>query len=239
MNIVKSFVLSLGLGASSWAFAGGGATGGATEATQLLNNAELIEQVMTAKQQLDAMLADLQKLKNFVESGGPFTETLTQLNEIVQYGQALAYNAMNLSEMFNERYKDFSNFFQQETGESYDDMLERYQDWSREGLDNVHSALRAANLQSKYFQSDAQTIKEIEHQAQTAQGRDQLLQAGIAIAANQAKQMVELRQLISSDMQMQANYQAQQIQRQAEEDAAMAKALKKVDMKSKKEWKYL
>ena len=98
-------------------------------------------------------------------------------------------------------------------------VKERYQKWSRQNLDNVNSALRAANLQSKYFQTEAQTIKEIERKAQTAEGRDQLLQAGVEIASLQAKQMIQLRQLIASDMQMQAMYQASVIDKQAERDA--------------------
>lgn len=213
----------------------GAATGGATEITQIANNLELIEQVVTTKAQLETMITNLKKLKDFVDNGGQLIESLTQLNNIVQYGQALAYNANNLSLEFNKRYQDFEQFSAQQTanGGKYDlkNSKDRYQKWARQNLDNVHSALRAANLQSKYFQSDAQTIKEIEHKAQTAAGRDQLLQAAIEIAAQQAQQMVQLRQLIASDMQMQANYQASLVDRQAENDAIKAEALRDYNAK--------
>lgn len=215
----------------------GAATGGATEVTQILNNLQLIEQVMTTKEQLDVMISELKRLKNFVNSGEDLKGILLQLRYIIRYGQALAYNADNLSEEFNNRYQDFNYFLEQQTQTSgqYQTLAanERYQNWSRENLDSVHSALRAANLQSKYFQSEAQTIAEIERKSQTAAGRDALLQAAIEIAALQAKQLLQLRQLIASDMQMQANYQASLIDRQAEEDAIKAKALEKYDGKDK------
>lgn len=237
--------LSLSMGLSNLAYAGA-ATGGATEVTQILNNVELVQQVMTTKKQLDTMVTNLKKLGSFVNNGQALIDDLRQLNSIIQYGQALAYNAQNLSEEFNKRYQDFEQFAAQQAanGGQYDVSAakDRYQKWSRENLDSVHSALRAANLQSKYFQNDAQTIKEIERKAQTAAGRDQLLQAGVEIAAQQAQQMVQLRQLIASDMQMQANYQASIIDRKAEEDAIRAEALRPYDAKDpnpngyKKRW---
>lgn len=213
----------------------GAATGGATEVTQILNNIELVQQVITTKEQLETMITNLKKLQDFVNNGAGLIDALKELNNIVQYGQALAYNAANLSSEFNNRFKDFEQFASKISadGGKYDLQYskDRYQKWARQNLDNVHSALRAANLQSKYFQSDAQTIKEIERKAQTAQGRDQLLQAGIEIAAQQAQQMVQLRQLITSDMQMQANYQASLVDRQAEKDAIKAEALREYDAK--------
>lgn len=213
----------------------GGMTGGATEFTQILNNTELVAQVLTAKEQLETMITNLKKLQSFVGNGAGLLDTLKELNSVVQYGQALAYNADNLAQQFSERFQDFDQFAAKLTadGGKYDVAYskDRYQKWARQNLDNVHSALRAANLQSKYFATDAQTIKEIERKAQTAAGRDQLLQAGIEIAAQQAQQMVQLRQLIASDMQLQANYQASIVDRQAEQDAIKADALREYDAK--------
>ncbi|WP_314909771.1 P-type conjugative transfer protein TrbJ [Cardiobacterium hominis] len=229
---MKKTLLSLTIGLSimgNQIFAGA-ATGGATEPTQMMNNVELVlsnaqllKEVETSINQLQTMYTNLKKLKEFVNNGDAIIEELLNLNQIIQYGQALAYNANNMSEEFNERYKDFDKFYEQVQAQNgkydHENAKGRYQKWSRQNLDNVNSALRAANLQSKYFQTEAQTIKEIERKAQTAEGRDQLLQAGVEIASLQAKQMIQLRQLIASDLQMQANYQASVIDRQAEKDA--------------------
>lgn len=198
----------------------GGVTGGATEFTQMLNNSELMAQVITAKEQLDKMITDLQKLQSFASSGQALADALGELNGIVQYGQALAYNAENLSTEFEKRFGDFNSYANQ-----FGVKSDRYQKWSRQNLDSIHGSLRAANLQSKYFASQSQTISEIERRSQTAVGRDQILQAGVDIAAQQARQMVELRQLIAADMQMQANYQASLVDRQAEEDARQLNAI--------------
>ena len=229
---MKKTLLSLTIGLSvmgNQIFAGA-ATGGATEPTQIMNNVELVlsnaqllKEVETSISQLQTMYTNLKKLKDFANNGDAIIEELLNLNQIIQYGQALAYNANNMTEAFNERYSDFDKFSEQIKARDgkvdNEQMKDHYQKWSRQNLDNVNSALRSANLQSKYFQTEAQTIKEIEQKAQTAEGRDQLLQAGIEIASLQAKQMIQLRQLIASDMQMQAMYQASVIDRQAERDA--------------------
>ena len=222
--------LTISLSVLSGQVFAGAATGGATEPTQIMNNvelvmsnAQLVKEVETSISQLQTMYTNLKKLKEFANNGDAIIEELLNLNQIIQYGQALAYNANNMSEEFNERYTDFDKFSEQIRANDgkvdNEQVKERYQKWSRQNLDNVNSALRAANLQSKYFQTEAQTIKEIERKAQTAEGRDQLLQAGVEIASLQAKQMIQLRQLIASDMQMQAMYQASVIDKQAERDA--------------------
>ena len=239
---MKKLVLFIAMGLySSLSFAGS-AIYGATEPTQILNNIELVQQsidiykqLQTAKDQLQTMLTDLKKLGSFTDNGQDLVNILSNLNKVIQQGQALAYSADNLSSEFTKRYKDFDKYFAEQINKNgkvdINSAKNRYQNWSRENLDSVHSALRAANLQSKYFQNDAETIKEIERKSRTAQGRDQILQAGVEIAANTAKQMVELRQLISSDMQLQANYQASLIDRQAEKDAWKLKAMQPYDAK--------
>ncbi len=218
---MKKLKLSLILAGfiSTSSFAGSVAGfGGSTEVTQILNNVELVSEVSQTYDQLQVMYQDLKNLTNFIENGGNFTDLLNEVRNTVQYGQALAYNAQNLSQEFNKRYQGFEKYAQ-EKGVPKTADSKKYSDWSRQNLDNVHSALRNANLQSKYFDNEAQTIKEIEKQAKTATGRQQLQQAGIEILSLQATQMIRLRQMIASDMQMQANYQASVIDRQAETDA--------------------
>lgn len=223
---------------------GGAMTGGATEPTQIMNNIELLlsnmqlaTEVKTTIDQLQTMYTNLKKLQDFVNNGDAVIAELTKLSEVIQVGQALAYDANNLSQMYAERYQDFEQFAemtsknQGKRDESWE--KDRYQKWSRQNLDSVHSALNAANLQSRYFYTEAAAIQEIERKAQSAEGRDQLLQAGIEIAALQANQMIKLRQMIASDMQMQANYQASLIDRQAEKDAWKVEALKDHDARDK------
>lgn len=227
----KMLIAAMALSFGSSIFAGGGVTGGATEVTQILNNGELLAQVATAKSQLETMITDLKKLADFKENNIDIIDKLRKLEQAIQYGQSLAYNANNIATQFENRFSDFSEYTAQIAGSSPATSATRYQDWSRQNLDNINSALQSANLQSKYFKTEAQRIKEIEHQVKTAQGRDQLLQAGIEMATLQSGQMIRLRQLISSDMQMQANYQASVIDRQAESDAIKVEALKKYDAK--------
>lgn len=217
--IISSLFLSINNAISG----GGGISGGATEVTQLMNNSELITQIETARQQLETMHTNLKRLKNFTVSGENLIEDLKSLQNAIQVGQVIAYDAFNLAEQFENKYKDFNEYAKNFTLSDDKTTSEKYQRWSRDNLDNIQSALMSANLQSQHFKSEAQAIKEIEYKAQTAEGRDALLQAGIEISALQSSQLIQLRQLIASDMQMQANYQASIVQRQAEKDAVIQK----------------
>lgn len=226
----KILIFAMTLSFSSLTSAGGsGVGGGATEMTQMLNNSELISQVTTTRNQLEIMLKNLKKLNSYKVNSIDIITNIRQLELLIQRGQALAYNANNLAAQFENRYSDYSEYIVNVRAQNLDET--RYQDWSRQGLDNILSALQNANLQSKYFKTEAQRIKEIEHQAATARGRDQLLQASIELASLQSGQMIRLRQLISSDLQMQANYQASLIDRQAEKDAIKVEALRDYDAK--------
>lgn len=238
MHTIKTRFLALSFAVlclSPLTYAGGSRPVGALESTQLINKTQLIAQVKNMIEQLQIMNTNLKKLKEFMDNGEQLLEELSELSEIINVGQALAYDAEHLSDEFSKRFEDFDQFVQRTSAASgFRDAAfeaDRYQKWARQNLDNVHSALRAVNFNSKYFKSQAQTLKEIEHHAKTAVGRDQLLQAGIEITALQVKQLQSLQQLMSSDIQMQANYQASLIDRQAEADAIKAESLKPYDGK--------
>ena len=87
----------------------GGVFLGATEITQLLNHAELIESYVTQANQLATQLQQFQvQLRNATTLSsqlfGPIRSDLLRLSQVVQGGQSLSYSMANLDGGFANRY---------------------------------------------------------------------------------------------------------------------------------------
>lgn len=204
---------------------GGGLTGGATELTQLANNSELVaiigkeaEQISNQLTQINNQIQQYNQLVNQYNNmltntlqlpnhiWGQAESALQNLANVAQTGEALAYSMTNLDAEFRNKYQ------------SYDDHLLRdydranfpgeYKEWSDTNRDSIRSALLAANLQADQFATENSTLQQIQTLSQTSTGRLQAIQAGSLIAAQQVRQVQKLRQLVMSQIQLQASVAA-------------------------------
>ena len=219
----KTAILVLGVALSLNALAGGGGlTGGATELTQIANSAELgaiirneAQQVSNQITQINRQIQEYQQLVNQYNNmltntlqlpshiWGQAETALQNLANVVQTGEALAYSMTNLDTEFRNKYQ------------SYDDHLLRdydrtnfpaeYREWSDTNRDSIRSALLSANLQADQFSTENSTLQQIQALSQSSTGRLQAIQAGSLISAQQVRQIQKLRQLIMSQIQMQAS----------------------------------
>ncbi|SIR07095.1 P-type conjugative transfer protein TrbJ [Marinobacterium stanieri] len=208
---------------------GGGLTGGATEATQILNNAELIdvaikeaENLAYTIRQYEIMYENFRNLPNHIKQQA--LADLQNLAQIVSTGRAVAYSSGQIDEDYRREYRDFEHYAQRQQ-ESHDALAERYRNWSQSNHDSVRGALRAAGLQAQQFDREASALRSIELQMENAVGTKQLLQAGGSIAAIQVKQLQKLRQLQMAQIQLQASHVGGQVDRQAEDDSAWHRAV--------------
>ena len=189
-------------------------TGGSTEVTQILNNtqllkenAELIEHTMVLKSQLDDMQRNSTGLTSFSWSSA--ADDLRRLAAMARQGQAMSYGAANQDAAYRNKYPGYSSYVREQTG-STQRFSDRYDDWSKTNVATITSAMQAAQLQESQFATEDQTMRQLEHLGETAMGRQQALQVGHQIAAQQVRQTQKLRALIMAQMQMQANYMAKE-----------------------------
>ncbi len=205
------------------AFAGGGVPGvpvGATEITQIANNVELVASVAKQAQQVSNQLLQIQNqiqaYKNMVTNTlnipnqiwAQADGLLNQLVGIVNQGQALAFSATNINDLFKQKYPGYTP--PQDFGAAYQNITDTT-------LDSVRGALNAANLQSKDFTSEESALNAIAAQSQSAQGRMQAIQAGNSIAMAQVQQMRKMRALQMAQMQAQSAYISGQAQQKADD----------------------
>lgn len=224
-STVAGVLLVLSISGSAHA---GAAGGGATEWTQLLNNAQLLEQsgqgvkslanqatqitnqmtqIQNQLNQYRTMLQNLEKLPDNI--WGQAQQDLNQLRSLVQQGDGIAFSMGNLDDVLKERFPSFEEFASGvEGGQNFS---EQYQSWSQTNRDTIGGTLAQAGLTAKQFDSEQATMQQLQAQSESAVGQLQALQVGHSIASQQVEQMQKLRGLVAQQSTMMgAWYQSEQ-----------------------------
>jgi type IV secretion system protein TrbJ len=184
-------------------------TGGSTEVTQLLNNAEMVnqttQQIMMVQQQL-TMLAN--QAKNLTTAPqqiwGQAQSDLMRLTSLVAQGQSIAYSAQNVDQVFRQRFPGYGSTT---TNTNYGQLYRSWSDASRQGLS---TALQAAGFQAGNFATEQAALQQIQGISAGSPGSLQAIQAGNMIASQQVEQLQKLRQLTVAQMEAQNGYLAAQ-----------------------------
>lgn len=232
-------VVTLLLSATNPANAGT-ATGAATEWTQLLNNGELISLVGQSGEQIQNQITQITQLAEQIQNQlniyqnmlqntaqlpnhvwGLIESDLTQLRNVVEQGQGIAFSMGNADEILSQRFKSYSEFKTSlPDGETFSTT---YQSWSDTNRGTIAGTLKAASLTSQQFDSEEDTMSELRSMSQSADGQMKALQVGHQIASQQVGQMQKLRGLVSQQMTMMGTWlQAEQ----SDKDLAQARRQK-------------
>lgn len=194
-------------------------TGGSTEVTQIMNNAQLIQQTSEMYDQTRKLMDQLRKQKEMVDdmkkhgktlSGQEWSHTsqdLKKLSDVVRQGEAIAYSSANLDGLYRQKYKGYGAYAKENSGtaSTYSD---RYASWSDTNRDSIVGAMKSANLQAAQFDTEEDAMRTIENMGRSSQGRMEAIQVGNLIASQQVGQMQKLRGLVMAQMQMQSSFLA-------------------------------
>jgi P-type conjugative transfer protein TrbJ len=194
-----------------------------SEVTQLLNKATMVKQLATQAQQLQAEISQFQDMVTnskgvSTQIWGKAMQDFAQLQSLMQRSKALAGSASNLDGQFSSRYGTYGNYLNQKMGTH--DWHNKYSQWSQEGSDNALYTLKGLGLQASQMQNEQALMKNLQGMAGSASGRMQALQVANMISAQNVDQVFKLRQLMMMQLQMQANYLAQQQDKAAADLAA-------------------
>lgn len=191
-----------------------------TEWTQLASQAEAIQQTANQLRQIQQQLQQyqtmLQNTATLPEQA--FSNTFNAIREVTavyESGKALAATAANLDEQFARRYTTYRG-----QKLSQKDWENKYQQWSQEANANTLNTLRSVGLQHHQLQDEEQIIKRLQSLSRSSSGRMQALQVANQMAAESLRQTQKLRQLMMLQLQMQANYLAQEEDRRALSEAS-------------------
>ena len=201
---------------------------GATEWTQILNNAELVSLVGQSGEQIGNQITQISQLAEQIQNQiriyqnmlqntltlpshvwGQVESDLNRLRSLVSQGQGIAFSMGNADDVLRQRFQSFSEFKSGlANGETFSAS---YRQWSDTNRDTIASTLRAAGLTAEQFTSEEATMSQLRSMSQSAVGQMQALQAGHQIAAQQVAQAQKLRGLVSQQITMMgAWYQSEQ-----------------------------
>ena len=192
--------------------------GVATEWTQILNHVQLVMNYIRMGVQLQI---EMQQLSEQLKQGkglpsqifGSIQQDLGQLAQIVQGGQALAYSMGNLDAQFRNTFPGYSS----RTSGYFND----YKKWSQTSLDTTLNTLRAVGMQGQQLNSAQSVLARLRAMSAGAGGQMEAVEVGNQIAEQQVEQLMALRQLMLVDLQSKQAYQAEQIQKEQADKAAL------------------
>jgi P-type conjugative transfer protein TrbJ len=180
---------------------------------EIYENSTMIQTAQSLATQLQQLQAQLNMAKiTPTQAFSRVSGIMNNLNQVSQGGQALSYAMGNLDNQFTANYAKVG--YAPTT--SY---ATRYSQWSATSLDTTQKALDVANLQSQNQSGESDLITNLQSQAQSADAAVSTVQVGNQVAAEELNQLMQLRQLMMSDMSSKAAFQAQQIK---EHDEAAA-----------------
>jgi P-type conjugative transfer protein TrbJ len=202
--------------------------GGATEVTQILNNVELVNQSAQMYQEVQQTLQQVQmmqqQLKNLISAPqqlwGQAQQDLIQLTQLVSQTTAISYAAANIDQQFRQAFPGFA----QTAGNT--NFGAKYKDLMGKAMDGLNSALQAAGMNVKQFDTERNAIVQIQGISAGSQGALQAMQAGNMIASQTVDQLQKLRQLLATQTLAQSNYLGMQAQMQADQTDAAQTVLK-------------
>lgn len=213
---IFAVMLSVAVSVVSPVALAGGAVAGATEITQIMNNAQLAaqyaEQAQQTVTQVKQYQAMLQNLKQMAPSGSldqqakrmwkdqNMTQVMKNLQKVVIDGQQQAYTSANAESNFQRLNKGYGKYpFEHNYGTAY-------KDWSNNTLNSVQNSLATVTTQSENFASEEGMVQELQQRSSTAQGQLEATQAASDIGVAMVGQMQKLRQLQMAQMQAQNAY---------------------------------
>lgn len=216
----------------------GAAAGGATEVTQILNNAQLmaiftketaqyakqLQQYVAQVQQLQQdimtvqmMTQNLQDLSNF--NWTDFAVSVAGLQNAMNAVNGISYSMANFDTMFSNQFKGYSNYYSIANNESLtpeqkaSSFSQQYQLINENNRNTIKGTLDSLGYQENDFANENATIATLKSNSANAAGNKAVIQAANDIALFQVDQIRKMRLTMMSQINMTAQYMAAENER--------------------------
>ena len=187
-------------------FAGGAATGGATEVTQIMNNVQLAEQYAQQVQQYATQLQQYQaQLQNLMLNptsimGSDVSRLMHGIGGVMQAGQSIGGTMAQIDGNFSRTYNSpLAGTFSQ-----------NFKTWTSASTDTLGAAMRSAGMHRDAFATDTAALTALFNKTQSSQGTVAAVQTLSEINVMQVQQMQKLQDLIATQNVATSNYMVSQ-----------------------------
>ena len=198
---------------------GGGLTGGSTEFTQVLNNAELIKQVDQLSSQInnqmkqifhqvEQIMNQVKMIEDMVKNTmslpqqlfGNVTQIYSRIKGIMDQTKGIAYTMMNFDEEMKKRFPSYSEMSNMQTARNYQ---KEYQNIVDTQMETTRTTLEAIGVAWNQLENDdTRTLEKLQNIAKSADGRNQIMQSTNQLLGFLSEESLKLRQLIMLQTQM-------------------------------------
>jgi type IV secretion system protein TrbJ len=186
------------------------------EITATEQYAKQATEVATQLQQLENQVINMEQLPT--QTWASVQNNLQQLVDVVQAANGISYASQNALAQMQQTYGD--------PGQLASNQSQSIGQWRTSFNSQVGSALKAIGLSLSDFQTRQQALHQIESLSQTSTGRMQAIQAGNQIAGMTVNQLQLLRQQLATAQSVQMQYQATQMNTQAQEQNQVEQFIK-------------
>lgn len=183
-------------------------------ARNVLHYARRIEQMNMQRQQLQQQVAALRKLRS--PNWRQINAALTQMDALMQQGQALAYSLRAIDAEFQRTFpgaQAFRNYASEERTQAV------------RTLATMRGALNAANRASRDFPTSIARLEAMKRQLATIQGHEEALELNGTVDMYSAEELTLLRQAVSALTNVQAVYYANEVNAEAQRRATFSSRL--------------
>ncbi|EPW5305629.1 P-type conjugative transfer protein TrbJ [Escherichia coli] len=188
--------------------------------TQALEKAEAVQtQINTAEQLRDALKQAMSLPDRMFRD---ITGDLQQVVSVYHNARSIGKDMANIENEFRQQFKGYESYLNS-IGKASAVMPGRYEQWAASGLDNARTALEAAGINVSSFDDESDLLDGMLSRSSSAEGRLQAIQAGNEIAAQTVQQLQKLRDMMQTQITLQANYMAIETERRAVDDATREK----------------
>lgn len=203
----KNLLVLVLLVCSASARAGGAATGGATEFTQIVNMTQLVlayaqqvQQYSTQLQQYQAQLRNLEQNPTSALGLGSVTQIIQGVGSIME-----AENSMGRT--MNQIDANFARKYGGSVAGSY---ANKFKTWTDTSVGTLGAALRAAGMHRDSYSSDANALQALFNQSQSSTGTVAAVQQLSALTSMQIQQTQKLGDLMASQNEAASTWMASQ-----------------------------
>ena len=183
-------------------------------ARNVLHYARRLEQMNLQRQQLQQQVTALRKLR--APNWRQIDATLTQMDALMQHGQALGYSLRAIDAEFQRTFPG---------ARAFRDYPAEQQGQAVRTLATLRGALNAANRAARDVPTSVSRLDAMKHQLGSIQGPAEALELNGTIGMYSAEELTLLRQAVSALTNVQAVYYADQVNGQAQEAATVRERL--------------
>jgi len=204
---------------------------GATEWTQLLNNAELASQTLKISKELEMQIKQFQKWQREIESlkmlaqnigklpndmQNKFLNMALHMKKEIEHGAVIAGKVSAVDRRFKQYFKGYDSYLKNLNNIDFES---EYRNIYQSTRDTTLNTVKAISIQEEDLENDRVYMSKLKDAMSSADGTEATLKVANNLAYHQTLEFQKLRQTVMTQVKMQTEWIAKQ-----NEDSALRKS---------------